>query len=140
FVCRRMGGIRIKLRVKENWIKMYDKSALVLRVETVINNPVEFKVRKQVTRKGNSQTKWVAMRKGVAYLFRYREVSMLANARYLNALAVVDDPTEAKRDLDRFTTCKKDAAGRPCAAFNPMARPAGFRSIPSIHQRRALSQ
>jgi hypothetical protein len=53
---------------------------------------------------------------------RYREVSLLANARYLNALAVVDDPTEAKRDLDRVTTCKKDAAGRPCAGFNPMAR------------------
>ena len=33
-----------------------------------------------------------------------------------------DDPTEAKRALDRVTTRKKDAAGRPCAAFNPMAR------------------
>ena len=122
FVCRRMGGTRIKHRVKENWIKMYDKSALVLRVETVINNPEEFKVRKWVTRHGKTQAEWVAMRKGVAYLFRYREVSMLANARYLNALAVVDDPTEAKRDLDRVTTSKKDAAGRPCAGFNPMAR------------------
>jgi hypothetical protein len=69
-----------------------------------------------------SQAEWVAMRKGVAYPFRYREVSMLANARYLNALAVVDDPTEAKRDLDRITTRKKDAAGRSCAGFNPMAR------------------
>ncbi len=46
----------------------------------------------------------------------------MANARYLNALAVVDDPTEAKRDLDRVTTPKKDAAGRPCPAFNPLAR------------------
>jgi hypothetical protein len=123
FVCRRMGGSRIKHRVKENWIKMYDKSVLVLRVETVINNPEEFKVRKWVTRHGKNQAEWVAMRKGVAYLFRYREVSMLANARYLNALAVVDDPTEAKRDLDRVTTRKKDAAGRSCAGFNPMARP-----------------
>jgi len=117
-----MGGTRIKHRVKENWMKMYDKSALVLRVETVINSPAEFKVRKRVTRHGKSQAEWVAMRKGVAYLFRYCEVSMLANARYLNALAVVDDPTEAKRDLDRVTTRKKDAAGRPCGAFNPMAR------------------
>jgi len=81
FVCRRMGGTRIKHRVKENWIKMSDKSALVLRVETVINNPEEFKVRNRVTRHGNNQAEWVAMRKGVAYLFRYREVAMLANAR-----------------------------------------------------------
>lgn len=47
---------------------------------------------------------------------------MLASARYLNALAVVDDPAEAKRDLDRLTTPKTDAAGRACAGFNPMAR------------------
>lgn len=100
---------------------MYDKSGLVLRVETVINNPEEFKVRKWVTRQGKSRAEWVPMRKGVAYLFRYREVSMLANARYLNALAEADDPTKAKRDLDRLTSRKKDA-GRPCAGFNPVAR------------------
>ena len=35
------------------------------------------------------------MRKGVAYLFRYQEVSWQANYRYLDALAVVDDPTPA---------------------------------------------
>ena len=42
---------RIKHRVKENWLKMYDKAGSVLRVEMVINNPEEFKVRKKVTRK-----------------------------------------------------------------------------------------
>ena len=31
FVCRRTGGSRIKHRVKENWLKMYDKAGLVLR-------------------------------------------------------------------------------------------------------------
>jgi hypothetical protein len=123
FVCRRIGGCRIKHRVKQNWIKMYDKSGLVLRVETVINNPEEFRVRKGVTRQGKHRMEWVPMRKGVAYLFRYQEVSMLANARYLSALAAVDDPTEAKRDLDRITSPKKDAAGRSSAAFNPLARP-----------------
>ena len=121
-VCRRTGGSRIKHRVKENWLKMYDKSGLVLRVATIINNPEEFRVRKQVSREGKRQTEWVEMRKGVAYLFRYREVSLEANGRYLDALAVVDDPTQAKRDLDRVTTPKKDAAGRGCSGFNPLAR------------------
>jgi hypothetical protein len=121
FVCRRTGGSRIKHRVKENWLKMYDKAGLVLRVETVINNPEEFRVRKRVTRKGKSRMEWVDMRKGVAWLFRYREVSLQANSRYLDALAVVDDPTNAKRDLDRVTTRKKDAAGRGCSGFNPLA-------------------
>jgi hypothetical protein len=122
FVCRRTGGSRIKHRVKENWLKMYDKSGLALRVETVINNPEEFRVRKKVTRKGRRRTESVAMRKGVAWLFRYREVSLMANSRYLDALAMVDDPTNAKRDLDRVTTRKKDAAGRGCSGFNPVAR------------------
>lgn len=120
-VCRRIGGCRIKHRVKENWLKMYDKSGLVLRVEMVINNPEEFRVRKKVTRHGQRQTEWVAMRKGVSCLFRYREVSLAANGRYLDALAVVADPTQAKRDLQRLTTAKKDAAGRGCAGFNPLA-------------------
>jgi len=47
----RIPGARIKHRVKENWLKMYDKAGSVLRVEMVINNPEEFKVRKKVTRK-----------------------------------------------------------------------------------------
>ena len=122
WACRRTGGSRIKHRVKENWLKMYDKSGLILRVETVINNPEEFRVRKHVLRQGKSTTEWVAMRKGVASLFRYREVSLQANGRYLDALAGIDNPTEAKRALERVTTPKQDAAGRRCAGFNPMAR------------------
>ena len=47
------------------------------------------------------------MRKGVAYLFRYREVSLAANSRYLQALADVDDPTDAIATLDRITTRKQ---------------------------------
>ncbi len=118
----RMEGSRIKHRVKENWLKMYDKAGLILRVETVINNPEEFKVRKKVTRNGKNKVESVSMRQGVGYLFRYQQVSLQANSRYLEALAVVDDPTNAQRDLDRMTTRKKDAAGRGCAGFNPLAR------------------
>ena len=47
--------------------------------------------------------------------------------RYQNSISrdrrdLVDDPTKAKRDLDRVTTRKKDAAGRGCSAFNRLAR------------------
>jgi hypothetical protein len=97
---RRIPGARVKHRVKENWLKMYDKAGSVLRIEMVINNPEEFKVRKQVTRKKRQAMEWVPMRKGVAYLFRYREFSRQANDRYLDALAVVDDPTTAIQRLD----------------------------------------
>jgi hypothetical protein len=121
--CRRVGGSRIKHRVKQNWLKMYDKAGLVLRIETVINNPEEFRVRKQVLREGKQRAEWVPLRKGVAYLFRYREISLQANARYLDALAAVDDPTPGKQALQRLTTTKKDAAGRSCPGFNPLAKP-----------------
>ena len=107
---RRIPGARIKHRVKENWLKMYDKDGSVLRVEMVINNPEEFKVRKKVSRKNKRVLEWVSMRKGVAYLFRYREVSQQANYRYLEALAVVDDPTPAIRQLDDITT-EEDVIG-----------------------------
>ena len=59
---------------------------------------------------------WVPMRKGVGYPFRYREVCLAANTRYLNVLAVVANPTQAKQDLNRLTTAQQDAAGRTSAA------------------------
>src|SRR5262245_4265636 len=62
------------------------------------------------------------MRKGVAYLFRYLEVSRQANYRYLQALAVVDDHTPAMQQLDGITTRKKTVSGRGVRAFNPLSR------------------
>jgi hypothetical protein len=119
---RRIPGARVKHRVKENWLKMYDKAGLVLRIEMVIHNPEEFKVRKKVTRKNKRVMEWVSMRKGVAYLFRYQEVSRQANNRYLEALAVVDDPTAAIQNLDDITTRKETKSGRGVRAFNPLSR------------------
>ena len=119
---KRIPGARIKHRVKQNWLKMYDKAGSVLRLEMVINEPEGFTVRRQVTRKGKKVMSWVDMRKGVAYLFRYRDVSLAANSRYLAALAEVDNSTDAIRTLDRITTRKQLAPKRSAKAFNPLAR------------------
>ena len=118
----RLPGRRVKHRIKQNWLKMYDKAGIILRVETVINSPEEFRVRRRVTRRGQRRTLWVPLRKSVAYLFRYREISLQSNSRYLNALAQVDDPTAALRALDVITTRKKPHAARPVRVFNPLAR------------------
>lgn len=101
---------------------MYDKAGSVLRLEMVINDPEGFTVRKEVTRKGKKVFKWVDMLNGVAYLFRYKDVSLAANGRYLNAVAQVDDPTDAIRTLDRITTRKQITPKRTAKAFNPVAR------------------
>ncbi len=120
---KRIPGVRVKHRVKENWIKMYDKAGVALRIETVINNPEDFRVRKSVRRRGRLATEWVPMRKGVAYLFRYRDVSHSANSRYLDALAVVSDPTAKVCELDRVTRRRTGtSSGRTARAFNPLAR------------------
>ena len=41
---KRHPGARVKHWVKNNWMKMYNKSGSVLRVETVVNDPKSFKV------------------------------------------------------------------------------------------------
>jgi hypothetical protein len=97
----RWPGARIKHRVKNNWLKMYDKFGQILRIETVINNPREFKVRRRVQRKGRNQMDWCPMNKGVANFYHYHEVARAANERYLNALAVVDRRQASVQILDR---------------------------------------
>ena len=65
---------------------MYDKWS-VLRVETTINNPNDFKVlRVRRNPKGQKQLRWMPMTKGVANLWRYLQVAEKSNERYLEAL------------------------------------------------------
>ena len=96
----RVEGVRIKHWVEENSIKMYDKAGSVLRIETTINNPRRYKVRRRVTRHGRKTMTWVRMRKGVVDIRRRVEVCQSANARYLDALAIVGDSTPSHRVLD----------------------------------------
>jgi hypothetical protein len=93
-------GVRIKHWVEENSIKMYDKQGSVLRIETTINNPRRFKVRRQATRHGKSVIASIPMRKGVADARRRVQLSRAANERYLEALSVVGESTPSHRLLD----------------------------------------
>ena len=58
------------------------------------------------------------MNKGVINLYRYREVSLAANERYLEALSVVDDPAPAYRQVEELTE-PVVVSGRSHAGFNP---------------------
>jgi hypothetical protein len=99
---RRFEGVRIKHWVQENSIKMYDKQGSVLRIETTINNPKRFRVRRRLDKKG--PMKWLPLRKGIADIRRRVEISRAANERYLQALAVVGEPTPSHKLLDRVST------------------------------------
>jgi hypothetical protein len=118
---KRLPGARVKHRMKNNWIKMYDKHGQVLRIETVINRPCEFKVRREVTRNGERVMAWAPMRKGVGNLWRYVEVSRRANDRYLAALAMaIPKPdAEVKRSLENLGRSVK-SNGRSHRGFNPL--------------------
>jgi hypothetical protein len=96
-------GARVKHYVKNNWLKMYDKFGQVLRIETVINQPRAFKVRRLRTRAGRRQMVWCPMNKGVANCYHYQQVSRDANRRYLEALAVVEAPRAVEKQLDRVS-------------------------------------
>lgn len=115
---QRLPGARVKHRVKENWLKMYDKIGLVLRVESVINSPREFKVRRTRNRNGLPTKVWCPMNKGVTNLPSYQSVCRAANDRYLNALSVVNDPTPAYALVSDLTE-PKVCQGRRYAGFNP---------------------
>lgn len=116
-VGRRVEGVRVKHALKSNKLKMYDKAGLVLRIETTINDPTEFRVRRRQA--GGQGLRWQPLRKGVAWLWRYAEVSRSANSRYLEALAVVDDDSAARRLLDRVTRPAK-LNGRSKRALQPL--------------------
>lgn len=117
----RLPGARIKHRMKENYIKMYDKFGSVLRVETVINHPYEFKIRRRGKRRGQTVMGWFPMAKRVTNLYRYAEVSMAANRQYLDALSVVDDPSASIRMLDKLCAPAK-LNGQRKRAMNPVSR------------------
>ena len=89
---RSLAHARIKHRMKNNWLKMYDKFGPALRIETADNNPAEFRVRRWRIRKGRGEMAWCPMNKSVINPYRYREVALAANERYLDALSVVENP------------------------------------------------
>jgi hypothetical protein len=118
---RRVEGLRIRHWVEENSIKMYDKAGSVLRIETTINNPKRFQVRRRATNKAGGVTmKWLPLRKGIADISRRVAVSRAANERYLEALAVVGEPTPSHQLLDQVSK-PVERKGRKFRALRPIS-------------------
>jgi hypothetical protein len=116
---RRPEGWRVRHRMGPNWVKMYDKVS-VLRVETVINNPREFKVLRVFTDdQGRRERRWCPMRKGVCDLWRNFQVGIGANQRYLQAMAAA--PLKGKGVAALDALCRpRTRHGRHVARFNPL--------------------
>lgn len=117
---KRPEGWRIKHRMKRNSIKMYDKWS-ILRIETTINNPREFKVLRVIQTPEGRKRRWKPMNKGVANIWRYSQVSNKANQRYLTALAQAQLKGKAIHELDALCRCRTKN-GKRFAKFNPVSQ------------------
>jgi hypothetical protein len=112
-------GACIKHYMKRNWLKMYDKLGLLLRVETVINQPEEFKILRECRHHdGTASLGWYPMCKGVGNMHHYQSQALACNQRYLEALSSVADPTPGYDDLKKLTE-RQHHQGRSYAGFNP---------------------
>jgi len=128
----RREGVRVKHVVGINTLKMYDKAhsvppvrgkvPAVLRIETTMNNPADFKVRRKAQGDPNSPSKPRPLRKGIADMRRRVRICQAANERYADALALADDDTKV-HDLLEPVTKPADLAGRRVRALRPWADP-----------------
>jgi hypothetical protein len=121
---RREEGVRLKHRVKHNAIKVYDKAytplGSVLRIETTLNDPTDFKVYRPKEGASAEELSWRPLRKGVADLYRRAQVCQKANERYLEALASVDTNQTLQELIEQMahpTTWKE----RRVRGINPFA-------------------
>jgi len=114
----RIEGTRIKHHMGKVAIKMYDKFQLVLRVETTANDVRFFKHwREVIHRDGTRGKKFADMRKHIYSLGALREVMGAANARYLDFVAAVADPTASLKDLERLSRSVREKS-RGFGGFN----------------------
>jgi hypothetical protein len=117
--CHRPEGIRVKHRVKANSVKMYDKGGgSVLRIETTINDPYDFKVFRPLEGNPGGQKAWRPLTKGIANMNRLATVAQSSNDRYLNELAALDTAVPISTLVDRV--CRAvDWEGRRVRALRP---------------------
>ena len=98
-------------------IKMYDKCS-VLRIETTINDPHEFKVFGTVShRDGTTNECWKPMGKSIANLYRYAEVSRACNQRFLDSMVDIVPVKSVLKEIENVCS-GKTINGKKVAGFN----------------------
>ena len=117
---RRPEGIRVKHSVNGNTVKLYDKQGTVLRVETTIVRPREFRVWRSSEASPQGPKGWRILRRSVADMVRRAEVSRKSNHRYLTALAATH-ATVPLADWAREVCAPVRRRGRRHRALNPLA-------------------
>jgi hypothetical protein len=128
----RAEGVRVKHWVRGNSVKMYDKAGSILRVETTIARPDDFKVFRPRQDDPDGTLEWRPLRKGVADLHRRAELSQQSNNAYLDALSVVEDTTPCSEIFD--------AVSRPVTYAGRRARALRLNDAEDINLLQAISR
>ena len=122
----RVEGTRLKFWYGTNSLKIYDKQAHALRLETTINDPSAFIVFRTKEGEADGAPKsWQQLRKGVADTPRRAEVSQSANNRLADSLASVAETTPLGKLLEPLCRPVIDKRARRARALNPAAGPDG---------------
>lgn len=115
-------SVRLKYWVNGNSLKIYDH-ANILRAETTVNNPKEFKSYRAKVGEPEGPKDWRVLERGVAGMYRRAEVSQAANERCLEGLASV----AATKTLEKLVTpwCRRvpepGGSGRKLRALSPLS-------------------
>jgi hypothetical protein len=115
-------GLRLKHYVRGNSVKLYDKHGQVLRVESTLTRPEDFRVYRAPEGRPQAKKRWMPLRKSVADAPRRAQVCAAANDRYLAALAAVPVTTPAG-ELTRPVCRPVTKKGRRHRALNPWSEP-----------------
>jgi hypothetical protein len=118
---QRPEGTRLKFWHGTNSLKIYDKEARALRIETTINQPQGYKVfRTKEGQDAEAPKSWQRMRKGVADLDRRAEVSHAANNRLAESLATPAQTTTLGELLKPLGKPVLHNGCRKARALNPL--------------------
>jgi len=119
---RRPEGVRVKHTVNGNSLKFYDKQGSVLRVETTIVHPEQFKIYRKPEGRPKDPKRWLPLRRGLADFKRRAQISKRANDRYLEALAATNGAIPLCELVDE--TCRTVCRDRKrYRAINPWSQP-----------------
>jgi len=129
----RIEGTCIKHHFGKSTVKMYDKFALVLRLETTTNDVSSFKHHRKVEhRHGPSTRKFAPVKKSIYSLMDLQDILLGCNRRYLDYLSALDDLSAGVRALDRVT--------RPRSVNGKTIKPINFFSPIEQNLLRALQR
>jgi len=109
----RIEGTCIKHRFGKTGVKMYDKFARILRLETTTNDVSFFKHHRKVEHDDGTATRELApLKKSIYSLIDLREILAGCNRRYLEFLSALEDTSSGERDLAKLTEAQHEGERR----------------------------